>query len=145
MINSQQIRGARAMLGMTRAELAKRASLSTTGLNNIESGQADPKVSTMEAIQTALENAGADFRDGMVGFRPFRVGDRVKYRLGRAPDPMQWHAIGEIIEVEAYPILMGPVPRVRARIAGVESAWTMPSEFEFGVETDEGFQRRMTR
>ena len=74
----------------------------------------------------------------------FEFGDRVKYRLGRAPDRMQWHAVGEIIEVEAYPILMGPVPRVRARIAGVESAWTMPSEFEFGIDTDEGFQRRVT-
>ena len=87
MISLQQIRGARAMLGLTQADLAKRAGISTTDLNNIESGQADPKVSTLEAILNALEEAGAVFKDGFLGPRPFRVGDRVKYRVGKAPDP----------------------------------------------------------
>ena len=130
------------MLGLTQADLAKRAGISTTDLNNIESGQADPKVSTLEAILNALEEAGAVFKDGFLGPRPFRVGDRVKYRLGKAPDPLQWHAIGEIIEVESAPIMMGPVPRVRARIAGVESAWSMPSDFEFAPSDPDSFQTR---
>jgi len=127
------------MLGLTQVQLARLAGLSPTGLNNIESGQSDPKVSTMEAIRRALEDAGAAFDDGKVGLRPFRIGDRVKYRTGRAPDPMLWHVIGEIVEVEAFPILQGPVPRVRARIKGIETAWTMPSEFEFAFE-EEWFQ-----
>ncbi|WP_130269211.1 helix-turn-helix domain-containing protein [Phyllobacterium myrsinacearum] len=55
MITPEQIRGARAMLGLTQAELAALAGLSTTGLNNIERGLADPKASTLRAIQTALE------------------------------------------------------------------------------------------
>jgi predicted transcriptional regulator len=61
MITPQQIRGARAMLGLTQAELAERAGISKTGLNNIESGATDPKVSTLKAIQAALEAAGVEF------------------------------------------------------------------------------------
>lgn len=49
------------MLGLTQAELAKRAGLSTTGLNNVERGLADPKVSTVAGIQRALEEAGVRF------------------------------------------------------------------------------------
>ncbi|RWP72387.1 helix-turn-helix domain-containing protein [Mesorhizobium sp.] len=63
MINPEQIRGARAMLGLTQAELAKRAGISTTGLNNIESRGTDPKASTLRAIQSALEAAGVIFVD----------------------------------------------------------------------------------
>lgn len=61
MIKPNQIRGARAMLGLTQAALAKAAGISTTGLNNIERGLADPKVSTLQAIQAALEAAGIEF------------------------------------------------------------------------------------
>jgi predicted transcriptional regulator len=61
MITAEQIRGARAMLGMTQAELAKLAGISTTGLNNIERGIADPKASTLRALKTALEEAGVIF------------------------------------------------------------------------------------
>ena len=61
MITPNQIRGARAMLGLTQADLAKAAGLSNTGLNNIERGIADPKVSTLQAIQAALEASGIEF------------------------------------------------------------------------------------
>jgi predicted transcriptional regulator len=63
MISPEQIRGARAMLGLTQAELATKAGISTTGLNNIERGSADPKASTLKAIRAALEDAGAQFID----------------------------------------------------------------------------------
>jgi len=46
------------MLGMTQTDLAKLAGISTTGLNNIERGIADPKASTLRALKTALEEAG---------------------------------------------------------------------------------------
>lgn len=61
MISPQQIRGARAMLGLTQAILANAAGISTTALNNIERGAADPKASTLAAIQRALEDAGVEF------------------------------------------------------------------------------------
>lgn len=49
------------MLGLTQAELAAIAGLSATGLNNIERGNADPRASTLVAIQNALEAAGVEF------------------------------------------------------------------------------------
>lgn len=61
MISPHQIRGARAMLGLTQAGLAKAAGISTTALNNIERGIADPKASTLGAIQQALEKVGVIF------------------------------------------------------------------------------------
>ncbi len=61
MISPQQIRGARAMLGITQAALAEAAGISTTALNNIERGAADPKASTLTSIQRALEAAGVEF------------------------------------------------------------------------------------
>ena len=61
MISPQQIRGARAMLNLTQADLAERAGLSTTGLNSIERGLSDPRVSNLTAIQRALEAAGVEF------------------------------------------------------------------------------------
>lgn len=61
MLSRFQILAARAMLEMTRAELAAKVGLSSTGLSNIENGIADPKVSTMEAIRKALEGAGVEF------------------------------------------------------------------------------------
>jgi predicted transcriptional regulator len=64
MITPEQIRGARAMLRMTQAELAKRARISATGLNNIERGTADSRASTLRAIQAVLESAGVEFTNG---------------------------------------------------------------------------------
>jgi predicted transcriptional regulator len=61
MISPAQIRGARAMLGLTQKELAERAGMSATALVNIEIGASDPKASTLAAIQEALEEAGAEF------------------------------------------------------------------------------------
>lgn len=49
------------MLGMTQAALAKASGISTTGLNNIEKGNADPKASTLRAIESALSEAGVIF------------------------------------------------------------------------------------
>jgi len=64
MIKPTQIRGARAMLGLTQTDLAKLAGISKTGLINVESGASDPKVSTISAIQKALEAAGVEFTNG---------------------------------------------------------------------------------
>jgi predicted transcriptional regulator len=69
-ITHLQIRAARAMIGITQAELAREAGLSTTGLNNIEAGRADAKGSTLRAIQAALEAHGIEFtNDAYPGVR----------------------------------------------------------------------------
>ncbi len=61
MLIPAQILAARALVGMTRAELAAKVGLSPTGLAKIETGQSDPKASSLEAIQRALEASGVVF------------------------------------------------------------------------------------
>jgi transcriptional regulator with XRE-family HTH domain len=64
MLTPALIRGARAMLQMSQAELAAKAGISKTGLANIELGNADARASTLNAIQAALESAGVEFVNG---------------------------------------------------------------------------------
>ena len=64
MTTPAQIRAARALLGWTQADLAAKADISTTAINSIERGKADPKLSTVNAIRRALENGGVEFTDG---------------------------------------------------------------------------------
>lgn len=62
-------------MGWKQTDLAKAADLSEMSIKNIERGVTDPRRSTLEAIQTALESAGVLFldpgqtRDGGPGVR----------------------------------------------------------------------------
>jgi DNA-binding XRE family transcriptional regulator len=64
MISPSQIRGARAMLGLTQADLAAKAGISKTALIAIETATSDPKASTLSSIQRALEATGVEFTNG---------------------------------------------------------------------------------
>jgi CheY-like chemotaxis protein/DNA-binding XRE family transcriptional regulator len=67
-INIEQIKAARAMLDLSQRQLAKCAGVSIATLNNIERGvQTDPKISTMNAIQQALEARGITFTNAYEG------------------------------------------------------------------------------
>jgi DNA-binding XRE family transcriptional regulator len=57
MITPEQIRGARAMLNMKQADLAKAADISAAALHSIERGAATPRAATSASIQRALEKA----------------------------------------------------------------------------------------
>jgi CheY-like chemotaxis protein/DNA-binding Xre family transcriptional regulator len=82
MIVVEQIRGARAMLGMKQGDLAKQAGISVSTLNNIERGvQTDPKISTLRAIQHALEQDGIEFTDSDAG----RIGILLRTNVHAAP------------------------------------------------------------
>lgn len=64
MISEKQIKAARALLGIKQSDLVKMAGISIATLNNIERGaQTDPKLSTLKAIQGALEKEGIEFID----------------------------------------------------------------------------------
>ncbi len=68
MITIGQIRAGRAWLNLSQRELALAASISTGTLNNIERGmQTDPKISTLKAIQRALEAQGIKFTENEKG------------------------------------------------------------------------------
>ncbi|MGE0753936.1 MAG: response regulator [Alphaproteobacteria bacterium] len=80
MITVTQIKAGRVMLQLNQKELAERAGISVATLNNIERGaQTDPKISTMKAIQKALEADGIEFITQPLGgigvlYKPKRSG-----------------------------------------------------------------------
>ena len=61
MITPAQIRAARALLAWKQTDLATASGVSEMSVKNIERGASDPRVSTMAALETALEKAGVVF------------------------------------------------------------------------------------
>ena len=60
MISSAQIRAGRALLNIKQSDLAKASGISLATLNNIERGIGDPRTSTLQAIESALQAAGVE-------------------------------------------------------------------------------------
>jgi predicted transcriptional regulator len=75
MITRAQIRAARALIGWTQADLAQASGVSQVAIKNIERGSTDPRLSTINSIETAFDQAGVilldpgDTRDGGTGVR----------------------------------------------------------------------------
>lgn len=65
-ITTAQIRGARGLLDWSQAELSRRTGISTTSIGNIESGNTQPRESTIGVIRTCFEEGGVVFIDGGV-------------------------------------------------------------------------------
>jgi transcriptional regulator with XRE-family HTH domain len=63
-ISAAQIRAARGLLNWTQAQLAARSGLSEISIQIIEKGVADPRASSLAAIEQAFERAGVEFTDG---------------------------------------------------------------------------------
>jgi transcriptional regulator with XRE-family HTH domain len=84
MLTPALIRGARAMLQMSQAELAASAGISKTGLANLETGQADSRGSTLAAIRRALETAGVEFVDESGGRPGVRIREKSMRKFNRA-------------------------------------------------------------
>lgn len=61
MISPRQIRAARALLGWSQQDLADKAVLSLNAVKRLENGKVDPRLSTVQAVRTALEGAGVEF------------------------------------------------------------------------------------
>ncbi len=60
-ISLPQIRAARAMVGLTLADIHARTGISKGALSAIENGQADPRLSTVEKLQKLFEALGVEF------------------------------------------------------------------------------------
>ena len=56
-----QIRAARSLLGLSRAELADRADMNAKTLQRLEDGQVSPRASTLEALGRVLVAEGVLF------------------------------------------------------------------------------------
>ena len=63
LITSGQIKAARALLGLTVAELAKTAGIGFTTMVRLESSDGIPagNVKTLTSVKTAIEKAGVEF------------------------------------------------------------------------------------
>ncbi len=61
MLQPNELRAARALLGVKQGELAKAAGVSLATLNNFERGIGDPRASTVESIENALSRGGITF------------------------------------------------------------------------------------
>ena len=60
-ITARQIRAARALLGWSQQQLADKAIISLNTVTRLERSEVDPRVSTIEAVQKALNKAGVEF------------------------------------------------------------------------------------
>jgi transcriptional regulator with XRE-family HTH domain len=69
-ITGAQIKAARGLLGLKQSELAELAGLSRRALVAIENGQVRPRKANLARVRQALEERGAEFRDGGVGRVP---------------------------------------------------------------------------
>lgn len=75
MISAAQVRAARALKGWTQSDLARASGVSLIAIKRLETGASDPRVSTVEAIRRAFDEAGVvfldagDTRDGGSGVR----------------------------------------------------------------------------
>jgi predicted transcriptional regulator len=58
---ASQIRAARSMLGWKQTDLADAAGVSKLTIVEIEKGSSDPRVSTLNRIVKAIEDAGIEF------------------------------------------------------------------------------------
>ncbi|WFU89014.1 helix-turn-helix transcriptional regulator [Rhizobium sp. CC1099] len=76
MITNGQIRAARALLGWKQTELASAAKLSEMSVKNIERGVTDSRISTLQAVKSALEAAGIIFIDANGNGPGVRLRDR---------------------------------------------------------------------
>ena len=63
-ITPEQCRAARALLGWSRAELAKRAKVAKATLADFEAGKRTPYARTLADVLAALESAGVEFTNG---------------------------------------------------------------------------------
>ncbi len=63
MILPETCRAARALLGLTQAELAAASSVGLSTIKNFEAGSYEPIINNRKAIQAALEAAGVEFSE----------------------------------------------------------------------------------
>jgi transcriptional regulator with XRE-family HTH domain len=75
MIDSDQIRAARALLHLEQQDVAKKARVSVATIRRVEAPEGNPRVSprTVASIRRALEAAGAEFIDNGVRRRRYRT------------------------------------------------------------------------
>ncbi len=83
-----------------------------------------------DAVDITAEVAAGMFIVSERNDCPFSVGDRVRLIAGQRRPDVQAGEVGMVCEIEDYPIMMGPAPRIRVRFGSCETAWEVPTQFE---------------
>ncbi len=129
---------ARAALGWSVSQLARRAQVGVATVNRFEARQARPIPATLAAIQRSLEAAGVEFvpEDGGgagVRLRRYRTGDRVRFRhlsslrLSHDVGPDE---VGTVVFVEPHPTPMGSTYRISVEFPRAMAEGVLKTEFE---------------
>lgn len=71
-MSPEQCRAARAWLGWSQQELAKRASVGVSTVKDFENGQRTPIANNRQALQRAIESEGVQFKSDAAG-RPVGI------------------------------------------------------------------------
>lgn len=92
-----EIRSLRIRLGLTQSELAERVGVTQAYISKIESGTADPRISTLEEISEALEEVAPEDRikAGQVMNRPI-ISVAPKDKVKKVIELMVTHDISQI-------------------------------------------------
>src|SRR5689334_16525457 len=85
-VTPAQVKAGRALLGWPQAELAGKAGIATSTLADFERGERSPVPNNLDAIRSALENAGISFPVGGAVAGPIHA---VRQRSNVPPDKLQ--------------------------------------------------------
>src|SRR6266478_8318072 len=108
MMSFSRCKMARAALGWSTAELARRAQVGIATVSRFETPQGEPIPATIAAMQRAFESAGVIFVEngdgpGGVTMRRMLEGDLVRLRPQSRLQPGLKDEIGTVVEVEPPP------------------------------------------
>ena len=117
-LQPEQIKAARALLGWSQADLAKRSGYSLPAINNIERGIASARAETMTDIQQTFERNGVQFIDGP-GVRIENAFFRVKVLEGESALVQLFRSILYVLDKDKTSLyLSGINERYLKEIAG---------------------------
>jgi transcriptional regulator with XRE-family HTH domain len=108
MITIEQIKAARALLNWTQKDLAKVSGISLAAITQIERGAGNPRVATLQTIQSAFEKYQIDFSDDP-GVRIVREPFGVQVWQGREAMLKCWRDIEEVLKGDDKTLLISPV------------------------------------
>lgn len=83
-----------------------------------------------DAIDITAEVAAGGFMVFERDDCSFSVGDKVRLIPGQQRPEIKPGEIGVVSQIEDYPLMMGPAPRMRVQFGDRETAWEVPSQFQ---------------
>lgn len=133
MITIEQIKAARALLGWNQDQLANAAGVSKPALANIERRLSNPRAETLNALQSAMEEAGVEFTDGP-GVK--LTNDTIKVHIFKGSDSIQrlWNDILATLKPGDERLIAGVDENKFVNITGERFAKMMEKYKKVGIK-----------